>query len=610
MTIRGGFMRRLQGDEEARAFRFSDLNRQALTTLWRYAKSYRRRLLLALLATLGVTATTLAQPYLLKVAVDTMIAQGDFRGLTLIVALYLALTGFYWFAVYWQGVLSAWVGQHVIYALRRDLFDQVLRQSMGFHDAARVGEIASRLTNDVNAVAEIVSSGALNLVNDLLALAGIVAIMAALHLRLTLVTLIALPVVIVSMYFLGREMRKTYRQVQAALAEVNTRVEQDVAGMRVVQSLSRESLTVEQFESLSLRNMKANLRAGLLFAAVFPTMTITNMLGTALVLGYGGTLVAQGRLTLGVLVAFLGYVYRFFGPLRELSLVYNTFQAAAAALDRIVDYLHREPDLQPPADPQRPPEGFQGAVALEEVTFGYAEDDAVVHAVQLRVVAGETVALVGPTGAGKSTLGKLLARLYDPQQGAVRIDGVDVRRIAFEELRRLVTLVPQDVFLFADTIRENIRYGDPEASDAEVEAAARRAQAHDFIVQLPEGYDSQVGELGARLSGGQKQLVAFARALLADPRILILDEATANVDAYTEAQIQQAMDEIRQGRTTFIIAHRFSTLRKADWIVVVEEGRIVGRGSHATLIAENPAYQRLYRRQWSNREDAEAHGES
>ena len=192
----------------------------------------------------------------------------------------------------------------------------------------------------------------------------------------------------------------------------------------------------------------------------------------------------------------------------------------------------------------------------------------------------------------------------------MRIDGVDVRRIAFEELRRLVTLVPQDVFLFADTIRENIRYGDPEASDAEVEAAARRAQAHDFIVQLPEGYDSQVGELGARLSGGQKQLVAFARALLADPRILILDEATANVDAYTEAQIQQAMDEIRQGRTTFIIAHRFSTLRKADWIVVVEEGRIVGRGSHATLIAENPAYQRLYRRQWSNREDAEAHGES
>jgi ABC-type multidrug transport system fused ATPase/permease subunit len=214
------------------------------------------------------------------------------------------------------------------------------------------------------------------------------------------------------------------------------------------------------------------------------------------------------------------------------------------------------------------------------------------------VEAGETVAVVGPTGAGKSTLGKLIARLYDPQQGAVRIDGVDVRRIAFEELRRLVTLVPQDVFLFADTIRENIRYGDPQASDADVEAAARRAQAHDFIVRLPDGYDSQVGELGALLSGGQKQLVAFARALLADPRILILDEATANVDAYTEAQIQQAMDEIRQERTTFIIAHRFSTLRKADWIVVVEDGRIAGRGTHEELLAENRPYQQLYRREW------------
>ncbi len=600
MTIRGGFMRRLQGDEAAEEFQFSDLNRQALTTLWRYVKNYRRRLLLALLATLGVTTTTLAQPYLLKVAVDTMIVQGDVQGLTWLAALYLADTGLYWFAVYWQGVLSAWVGQHVIYALRRDLFAQVLRQSMRFHDAARVGEIASRLTNDVNAVAEIISNGVLNLVNDLLSLVGIIAIMAALNLRLTLVTLISLPVVILSMSLLGREMRKTYRQVQAALAEVNTRVEQDVAGMRVVQSLTRESLTVEQFESLSLRNLKANLRAGLLFAAVFPTMTITNMLGVALVLGYGGTLVAQGSLTLGILAAFLGYVYRFFGPLRELSLVYNTFQAAAAALDRIVDYLHREPVLQPPADPQRPPDGFRGTVALDGVTFGYAEDDAVLHDVQLRVEAGETVALVGPTGAGKSTLGKLLARLYDPQRGAVRIDGVDVRRIAFEELRRLVTLVPQDVFLFADTIRENIRYGDPEASDAEVEAAARRAQAHDFIVRLPDGYDSQVGELGARLSGGQKQLVAFARALLADPRILILDEATANVDAYTEAQIQQAMDAIRQERTTFIIAHRFSTLRKADWIVVVEGGRIVGQGRHEDLIESNPIYQRLYRREWSN----------
>jgi ABC-type multidrug transport system fused ATPase/permease subunit len=322
-------------------------------------------------------------------------------------------------------------------------------------------------------------------------------------------------------------------------------------------------------------------------------MTITNMLGIALVLGYGGTLVTQDAITLGVLLAFLGYVYRFFGPLRELSLIYNTFQAAGAALDRIVHYLERESEVVEPEDPTRPTGGFRGEVELEDVTFGY-DDTPVLHDVDLHVDAGETIALVGPTGAGKSTMGKLIARLYDPEAGVVRIDGIDVQRLAFEDLRDLVTLVPQDVFLFADTIQENIRYGNPGASDAEVEDAARRAQAHAFITDLPKGYESQVGELGAMLSGGQKQLVAFARALLADPRILILDEATANVDALTEAQIQRAMDEIRRDRTTFIIAHRFSTLRKANRIVVVEGGRIVGVGSHEALIKDNETYQTLY----------------
>jgi ABC-type multidrug transport system fused ATPase/permease subunit len=346
--------------------------------------------------------------------------------------------------------------------------------------------------------------------------------------------------------------------------------------------------------------MRANLRAAMLFAAVFPTMIITNTLGLVLVLGYGGMRVAGGAITIGVLLAFIGYVHRFFGPLRELSLVYNTFQSAAASLDRIADYMGREPQVPEPAQPQRPEGGFEGEVVFEDVTFGYGPEP-VLHDLDLRVRAGETVALVGPTGAGKSTIAKLLARLYDADRGAVRVDGVDVRQIGSADLRRLVTIVPQDVFLFADTIQENIRYGDPDASDEEVEAAARRAQAHRFITGLLRGYESQAGELGAMLSGGQKQLIAFARALLADPRILVLDEATANVDALTEALIQQAMDEIRRDRTTLIIAHRFSTLRKADRIVVVEEGRIVGQGSHDELIAANPTYQRLYRRQWAER---------
>jgi ATP-binding cassette subfamily B multidrug efflux pump len=596
MTIRGGFMTRMQGQEEA--FRFSNLDRRALAMLWAYMRAYKGRLALALAATLTVTATTLAMPYLTKVAVDTTIAQGDLRGLALISLLYLALNGVYWLATYWQGYLSTWMGQHVVHAIRHDLYAHVLRQPVAFHEQERVGQISSRLTHDVNALAEVASSGALNLLNDLLALVGIVAIMAVLDVDLTLVTLASIPVVMLSMGYLGRQMRRAYQQVQQALAEVNTGVEQGVAGMRVVQSLSRESFTVEQFESLSLRNMKANLRVGLLFAAVFPTMTVTNMLGVALVLGYGGALVVQGATTIGVLLAFLGYVYRFFGPLRELSLVYNTFQAAAASLDRVADYLARRPAVAEPAQPERPAGGFRGRITFEHVTFGYREQ-AVLHEMDFAVEAGETIALVGPTGAGKSTLARLLARLYDVDEGAVQIDGVDVRQIGSADLRCLVTLVPQDVFLFAGTIRENIRYGDPQASDQEVEAAARRAQAHEFIVGLPRGYDGQVGELGATLSGGQRQLVAFARALLADPRILVLDEATANVDAHTEARIQQAMDEIRRGRTTVIIAHRFSTLRKADRIVVVEDGRIAGQGTHEHLVESNPTYQRLYRRQWA-----------
>ena len=590
MTIRGGFMGRLQAGQEE--YRLSQLNVAALRMLWKYMAPHRWRLFLAGLAMLAVTGISVALPYLTKVAVDRYITSLDSRGLALVCLLYLGLNGAQWLALYWQGFLSGWVGQHVVYALRGDLFRHILRQSTSFHERERVGDLASRLTNDVNALSEFVTGGVLNLVNDVLVLSGIIAVMLMLNVRLTLVTMLAPPLVAISMGLLGRKMRRAYHQVQQELAAVNTGVEQGVTGMRVVQSLSREALTTEQFESLSLRNMKANLRVSLLFAAVFPTMTITNMIGTVLVLVYGGTLAAQGTITIGLVLAFLAYVNRFFGPLRELSLVYSSFQAAAASLDRVTEYMSQEPDLVEPEHPSRPAAGFLGAIEFVDVSFGYL-DEPVLHEVNLQIRAGESVALVGATGAGKTTVAKLLARLFDPQQGSVSLDGVDLRQISFADLRSAVGVVPQEVFLFGGSVADNICYGNPLASDEQVMEAARSAQAHDFIQQLPHQYDSDVGEGGVLLSGGQKQLIAFARALLADPRVLVLDEATASVDAQTESLIQQAMAEIRRDRTSVIIAHRSSTLRVADRIVVMEAGRIVAEGQHHELIETSEVYRRL-----------------
>ncbi|MCD6405060.1 MAG: ABC transporter ATP-binding protein, partial [Planctomycetes bacterium] len=460
MSFRGGFMMRLQGREEK--YRVRNLDRGSIRMLWRYLRPYKGKLAVAISAMLAVTAATLTMPYLVKVAVDGCIAGGNATGLALVALGYLGLTGVYWLGSYWQGYLLGWMGQHVVHAIRSDLFSHVLGQSIAFHEKERVGEIVSRLTNDVNTLSDFVTHNLIHLANDALALGGIVVVMLMFNVRLALVVLATIPVIVVSMGYLGRQMRRAYHNVREELAAVDTGVEQGVSGMRVVQSLSRESFTVEQFEDLSMRNMKANLRVSILFAAVFPTMTITNMLGTALVLGYGGALVADGVMSVGVLVAFLVYVNRFFAPLRELSLVYNTFQSAAASLARVSSWMALQPALAAPEDPERPDGGFTGDVQFNDVAFAYG-DEPVLHGINLSIRAGETVALVGPTGAGKSTVAGLLARLWDVQEGTVTIDGVDIRRIAFSDLRSLVTVVPQDVFLFAQSLRENIRYGDLQA---------------------------------------------------------------------------------------------------------------------------------------------------
>jgi len=576
MNIRGGFMGRLQREETD--FRISSLRKGSLRLIAHYVRPYLGRVLLAVLLMLLSTAASLAMPLMARIAVDSYIIPVDLKGLTVLALAYLLLNAVFWPALYGQGYLSGWVSQRVVYDIRKDMVRNVLRRSIEFHGREKVGQVMSRITNDVNNVADFVSTSLIHFFNDILTVCGIIVVMALLDLRLTIVTMVSVPVVVVSFSFLARRMRHAYIHVQQEMAAVNTGVEQGVVGMKVTQSLSRESFNIEQFEMLSLRNMKANLRTAVLFASLFPVMTVSNMLSVALVIGYGGSLVAGGTMTIGVILAFLGYVNRFFGPVRELSLVYNSLQAAAASLTRIGEYLVGEPEIPEPDRPEEPDGGFKGRINVRDVTFSYGEEP-VLRDIDLTVEPGGTLAVVGPTGAGKSTLALLLARIYDPDEGSIEIDGTDLRNISNKELRSLVTIVPQETYLFPDTIRENIRYGNPVATDAEVENATRLVQAHDFIKSLPHGYESQAGEAGGLLSGGQRQLIALARAVLADPLILVLDETTAHVDALTEHKLQEAMSEVSRGRTTVIIAHRFTTVRNADRMALMEEGSIISVSS-------------------------------
>ncbi|MGI9187956.1 MAG: ABC transporter ATP-binding protein [Gaiellales bacterium] len=558
-----------------------------------YVGPYRLRLLGAIVAMFGVLGCTLALPLLMKSAIDSAIIPRDTQLLMIIagVVIGVGIVGIALARV--ETYLTGWVGERVLNDLRVDLFQHMQSLSMGYFEKQRTGVLISRLTNDVEALQQLVTDGLTSTVRNVLTLAVAGGILLFLDFRLALATIIVFPLMEILTFVFRGQSAKAYGQMRSRLALVTASLQEDLNGIRVIQAYRREAKSRAQIAELNESYRNANRTTVTSSGWYFPTVEFLAAVATCIVFGYGGYLYVDGTIEIGVLVAFIGYLASFFDPVQQLSQVYNTILAGTAALDKIFDVMDDEPTLVDTPD-ATPLPMLAGAVRFEQVRFGYNPERPVVDGLELDVKAGQTVALVGHTGAGKSTIIKLLARFYDPQSGRITIDGHDLRGVTIASLREQIAMVPQEGFLFNGTIHENIAFGRPDATRAEVEAAAREVGADRFIEQLPDGYDERVAERGGRLSIGQRQLIAFARALLVDPRLLILDEATSSVDIQTEAHIEEALARLLADRTAFVVAHRLSTIRNADLIVVLEHGKVVEAGSHDELLERGGRYRGLY----------------
>lgn len=571
--------------------------RSTVARLLAYLRPYYARLVVVALLVIVGTVLGLFGPILLGRAIDNYVIPRNVQGLWQLVQTMLLVYLGAGIATLTQSLLMVGLGQRLVADVRAELFTHVQRLSMAYHDRHRVGDIMSRIASDTEALNSALSNGLTEFSGNILMFGGIMVAMFLLNWQLAIGTLIILPIMLWITGEVTKRSRQSFRNVQRNLGILNSVMEENIAGIRVVKAFAREADTVENFTVANAASRDAGIKADVIIAALGPMFTTMSTITIAATALLGGWLALRGVVEVGIIATFVVYIMNFFRPMRAIAMLYNQLQSAMAGAERIFEVLDEAPTVvdQPGA---RPLEHIQGAVEFDQVSFGYEPNKRVLNDVSLVARPGETIALVGPTGAGKTTIISLLSRFYDVSEGSIRIDGHDIRTVQQDSLREQLGIVLQDTFLFSGTVLENIRYGRLNATDAEVVAAAKLANADRFIRLLPEGYQTHVSEQGNNFSQGQRQLLAIARAVLADPRILILDEATSSVDTRTEIHIQEALLRLLEGRTAFVIAHRLSTIRKADQVLVVNDHRIIERGTHESLLAQGGFYHDLYMSQY------------
>ncbi|MFX0099130.1 MAG: ABC transporter ATP-binding protein [Candidatus Hodarchaeota archaeon] len=595
---RGGHM---MGEREKA--KITDIKRKDLVFVWKYVKKHARHVILTAVLTILMSLIAIANPLISQILIDHYIAPKppllpDADGIVRWSIILIVLHGLRWVISSLHSRVATRASQGVMFDLRKDVYTRILKQSMKFNTQRKKGMLASLVTNDVNSISDVFTSGLVSIASNLITVIGTLVVMFMMNVILTLTTLVVLPILLLIFRLMGRKIRKMFLEVRKKIAMLNASVEENFAGIRVVKALNVEKRKTMDFSDLSQVNFQTTMRATVLIALMTTIISINTFITIALLIGIGAWLFINGMTTLGVLIAFFQYSLMFFGPVQSLMGLYNQFQVAAASLDHIAEYMRFPVEVPDPESPVPLPDPVQGRVELKNVTFNYGRGP-LMEGLNLEIQPGEKVGIVGETGAGKSTLINLVTRLYDVMEGGVYIDGIDVKDVLQKDLRSNFAVVSQEVMIFSDTIRNNIRFGRPRATDAEVEAAAKLANSHEFIMNQPNGYDTRLGERGTGISGGQKQLIAYSRMILAKPRIVILDEATSNIDSYTEDLIQKNMRKVLENCTSIVIAHRFATLKSMDRLVLMKNGKIIDSGTHDELLERDDYYKELFEKQYS-----------